>query len=43
MTVPSELGGVHETEILGGERATALTPDTGSGAEEGERRMRRQD
>ena len=34
------LGGVHEIETVDGERATALTPDTGSGAEGGERRMR---
>ena len=40
MTVPGAVGGVHETKTLGGERATALTPDTGPGAEGGEQRMR---
>ena len=40
MTVPSTLGGVHETETVDGERATALTLDTGQGAEAGERRMK---
>ena len=34
------LAGIYENETLGGERATALMPDTETGAEEGERRMR---
>ena len=41
MTVPSALGGVHETETMDGElRATALTPNTGPGAEGGKTKMR---
>ena len=41
MTVPSVLGGAHETETVDEElRATALTLDTGPGAKGGKRRMR---
>ena len=38
MTVPSAFGGVHKTETLIGEIASALTQDTGAGAEGSERK-----